>query len=348
MIPTPGPPQRVRAPAGPASSPRPGTPRVAVAARWPCQASKASWPLHHGLARLAGRQLFAQQPHHPPAGNARPQHQQHHSRCLPLQVVLYIQQRAGHRHRRAAHQQPDRVALLVVGFRFQVGSGHGSSPSASGAPCRRRWPGHQVAPVAPSRRVAPPVPSTHGGVAVSVDGAAATQGGQRSGRAIAKNAGSGVGVAVPPHGAVSGRRWPLGLDAPATPPGRHGHPTGGPAMTGQRSMPARIDLHASLPAGTLHPAGPADPSTGGLPCRVPPAATASSETSWLLSRLRRQLDRRPTSFAPAVAPSSRHGPVTPVARGGRRPRAHPSRERRPTHGMGSGARLPGQRARSSG
>jgi hypothetical protein len=31
---------------------------------------------------------------------------------------------------------------------------------------------------------------------------------------------------------------------------------------------ARIDLHASLPAGPLHPAGPVDPSTGGLPPRA--------------------------------------------------------------------------------
>jgi hypothetical protein len=346
MIPPPGPPQRVRAPAGPASSPRPGPPRVAVAARWPGRASMASWPLQRGLGRLVWRLLFAQQPHHPPAGNARPQHQQHHPRCLPLQVVLHTQQRAGHRHHRAAHQQPDRVALLVAGF--QVGSGHGSSPSQRGTVRRRRWPGHRVAPVDPGRRVAPPVPSTHGGVAVSIYGAAATQGGHRSGRAIAKNAGYGVGVAAPPHVAVGSRRCPLGLDAPATPPGRRGPAAGGPAMTRRRSLPARIDLHASLPAGTLHPAGPADPSTGGLPCRVPPAATASSETSWPPSRLRRRPDRRPTSFAPAVAPSPRHGPVTPVARGGRRPRAHPSRERRPTHGVGSAARLPGQRARSSG
>jgi hypothetical protein len=210
MIPTPGPPQRVRAPAGPASSPRPGPPRVAVAARWPSQASKASRPLQRGLGRLVWRQLFAQQPHHPPAGNARPQHQQHHSRCLPLQVVLHTQQRAGHRHHRAAHQQPDRVALLVAGFRFQVGYGHGSPPSQQGTVHRRRWPDHQVAPMVPSRRVAPPVPSTQGGVAVGIDLKAATRGRQRSGHAITKNAGHGVGVAAPPHGAVGSRRCPLG------------------------------------------------------------------------------------------------------------------------------------------
>jgi len=104
MIPTPAPHQRVRAPAGPASSPQPGPPRATVAARSPGQASNAGWSLHRGLGRLAWRLLFAQQPHHPPAGNAIPQHQQHHPCCLPQQVMPHSKQRAGYRHRRAAHQ----------------------------------------------------------------------------------------------------------------------------------------------------------------------------------------------------------------------------------------------------
>jgi hypothetical protein len=202
MIPTPGPPQRVRAPAGPASSPQPWPPRATVTTR-PGQAN-AGRPLHRGLGRLAWRLLFAQQPHHPPAGNATPLHQQHHACCLPQQVVPHGKQRASHRHHRAAHEQPDRVALLAAGF--QVGSGHGSSPASRGTVRRRCWPDRQVAPVAP-RRVAPPAPSTHGGGALGVDGAAATRGGQRSGRAIAKNAGV-AGALRRPHGAVGDRlRW---------------------------------------------------------------------------------------------------------------------------------------------
>jgi hypothetical protein len=171
MIPPPGPPQRVRAPAAPASSPQPWPPQV-VAARWPGQASNPGRSLHRGLGRLAWRLLFAPQPHHPPAGNAIPQHQQHHPRCLPQQVVPHRKQRAGHRYYRAAHQQPDRVALAAG---FQVGSGHDSSPSQRGAVRGWCWPDHQVATVTP-RRAAPPASRTHGGVALGVDGAAATRG----------------------------------------------------------------------------------------------------------------------------------------------------------------------------
>jgi hypothetical protein len=302
MIPTPGPHQRVPAPARPASSPQPGPPR-AVAARWPGQASKVGRPLHRGLGRLAWRLLFAQQPHHPPAGNARPQHQQHHPRCLLQQVVAHSKQRAGHRRRRATHQQPDRVALPVPGF--QVGSGHGSSSSQRGTV---RRPDHQVAPVAPSRRAAPPAPSTSGGVALGVDGAAATRGGQRSGRAIAKNAGCGVGVAVPPHGTVGGRLRPQGLEAPATPPGRPAPAAGDSAVTGPHGLAARIDLPASLPAGPLHPAGPADPSTGGLPPR-PLRGQGSLRAHECSLGLRPSLDRSGAEAA------RRH----PVARSGRGP-----------------------------
>jgi hypothetical protein len=313
MIPTPGRHQRVHAAAGPASSPQPGPPR-AVAARWPGQASNAEWSLHRGLGRLAWRLLFARQPHHPPAGNARPQHQQHHPRCLPQQVVPHSKQRAGHRHRRAAHQQPDRVALLAPGF--QVGSGHGSSSSQRGTVRRRRWPDHQVAPVAPNRRAAPPAPSTHGGVALGVDGAAATRVGQRSGRAIAKNAGGGPGVAAPPHGAVGGRLRPLGLEAPATPPGRPTPAAGDSAVTGPPGVAARIDLHASLPAGPLHPAGPADPSTGGLPPR-PLRGQGSLRAHECSLGLRPPLDR-------SGAEAARR---QPVARGGRGP--EPTRRGKP-------------------
>ena len=204
MIPTPRPRQMLRAPAGPASSPQPGPPRATVTAR-PGQARKAGRPLHRGLGRLAWRLLFAHQPHHPPAGNATPLHQQHHPCCLPQQVVPHGKQRAGHRHHRAAHQQPDRVALLAAGF--QVGSGHGSSPSQRGTVRRRRWPDRQVAPMTLTRRVARAAPRTHGGGALGVDGAAATPGGQCSDRAIPKNAGA-AGALRRPHGAVGDRlRW---------------------------------------------------------------------------------------------------------------------------------------------
>jgi hypothetical protein len=265
MSPTPGPPQRVRAPAATTSSPQPGPPQV-VAARWPGQASNAGRPLHRGLGRLAWRLLFAPQPRHPPAGNAIPLHQQHHPRCLPQQARPHSKQRAGHRRRRAAHQQPDRVALLAAGV--QVGSGHGSSPRQLG----RR---------APAALAGPPGDARGPHQACSAARAKHPRrcclgrrwrrryaGGPTQRPRHCKERWRGVGVAAPAHGAVGGRLPPLGLDAPATPPGRRAAAAGGPAVTGPHGLPARIDLHASLPAGPLHPAGPVDPSTGGLPPRT--------------------------------------------------------------------------------
>jgi hypothetical protein len=264
MIPPPRPPQRIPGPAGPASSPPPWPPRATVAARWPGQASNPGWSLHRGLGRLAWRLLFAPQPHHPPAGNAIPQHQQHHPRCLPQQVVPHRKQRAGHRYYRAAHQQPDRVALLAAGF--QVGSGHGSSPSQRGTVRRWRWPDHQVAPMAPSGVKRRP---RHAPTAVLpwVLMARPLRGGPTQRPRHGKERWRGVGVA----GACPRRGGPSA--APAG-PGRAGHAArpacccSGRAVTGPHGLPARIDLPASLPAGALHPAGPVDPSTAGLPPRT--------------------------------------------------------------------------------
>jgi hypothetical protein len=205
MIPPPRPPQRVPGPAGPASSPPPWPPRATVAARWPGQASNPGWSLHRGLGRQAGRLLFAPQPHHPPAGNARPQHQQHHPRCLPQQVVLHRKQRAGHRYYRAAPQQPDRVALLAAGF--QVGSGHGSSPSQRGTVRRWRWPDHQIAPVTPVVHCRP----RHAPTAVLpwVLMARPLRGGPTQRPRHGKERWRGVGVAASPTArwAIGGARW---------------------------------------------------------------------------------------------------------------------------------------------
>jgi hypothetical protein len=217
MIPPPRPPQRIPGPAGPASSPPPWPPRATVAARWPGQASNPGWSLHRGLGRLAWRLLFAPQPHHPPAGNARPQHQQHHPCCLPQQVVLHRKQRAGHRYYRAAHQQPDRVALLAAGF--QVGSGHGSSPSQRGTVRRWRWPDHQAAPMTPSGVQRRP---RHAPTAVLpwVLMARPLRGGPTQRPRHGKERWRGVGVAAPAHGAVGDRLHQAGGTGHAARPAR--------------------------------------------------------------------------------------------------------------------------------
>jgi hypothetical protein len=64
-----------------------------------------------------------------------------------------------------------------------------------------------------------------------------------------------------------GAAWPS-HPGPARAPATSLVPTGTGVPPAPRWPRARIDLHASLPAGPLHPAGPADPSTGGLPPRT--------------------------------------------------------------------------------